>query len=656
MTRRGGSHGESRRPEKGDGMSVSTGTSPAAATAPAPAPRSRTVLADLIFRGVSFVSALVVPTVIVAMVLFLALRSVPVLSQHGSEFFFSADWNSGSQKFGALALVYGTLVTSILAMLLAVPLGVGAAAFLSEIASGPIRRVASFLIELLAAIPSVVYGFWGLFFVVPLLEHLFNAVGLQGQDITGKGLFTCGVLLAIMIVPYITAITYDVCQAVPTAQRQGALALGATRWQTISRVVLPYARPGIIGGCFLALGRALGETMAVAMVIGNNAQIVASLRGLLGHGYSIPSVMANEWDSANTEMQKSALVALGLVLFLVTVAVNALARAMIWNLTRKASAAPLAVAEPAPGSPGGASPFTTSTPLDGKAPVDTPRVSQLTNPTAKPINLLMTWLLFTCVAVIVVPLFHILWYITYLGVSHISWSFFTHQYALDEPKGLGHALLGTLYIVAMATAAAVPIGILAALYLTEYPRSRINPTVRFFGELLSGVPSIVLGIFSYAVLVIPFKESAYAAAFALAVMMLPIVMRASEEALKLVPISLRNASYALGATRWQTVSRVLLPAALPAVITGVFLAVARIAGETAPLLFTAGASGYWPTGLNHKTPFLTYYIYNGAIGNDPEMRDLAWGGAFVLLAFVMMLNIGIRLIAGRRAVSAARAE
>jgi phosphate transport system permease protein len=271
-------------------------------------------------------------------------------------------------------------------------------------------------------------------------------------------------------------------------------------------------------------------------------------------------------------------------------------------------------------------------------------------------NVLMTWIMFACIALIVIPLFHILSYITFEGIRNVNWAFFTHQYALDEPPGLGHALKGTLYMVGLATLVAVPVGILAALYLTEFPKSRINPSVRFLGELLGGVPSIVLGIFSYALIVIYFRPSAYAGAFALSVMMVPIVMRASEEALRLVPSTLRNASYALGATHWQTVYKVILPAATPAIITGVFLGIARIAGETAPLLFTAGGGSYWPKGLDKPTPFLTYYIYEGAIGSNEEMRELAWGGAFVLLAFVMLLNISIRLLAGARVVSASRAD
>ena len=175
--------------------------------------------------------------------------------------------------------------------------------------------------------------------------------------------------------------------------------------------------------------------------------------------------------------------------------------------------------------------------------------------------------------------------------------------------------------------------------------------------MLGGVPSIVIGLFVYAVLVVPFQEySAWAGAFALGVMMVPIVLRTSEESLKLVPAALRNASYALGASRWQTVVRVILPSALPAIVTGVFLSIARIAGETAPLLFTAGNSKFWMRGLNQDTPFLTYYIYTYSLDPDPSRQQLAWSAALVLLAFVMALNIGIRLLSGARVVSASRAE
>jgi phosphate transport system permease protein len=484
---------------------------------------------------------------------------------------------------------------------------------------------------------------------VPLFQKLYPLMGLANTS--GRGIFTCGILLAVMIVPYLTAITYDVCRAVPTAQRQGALALGTTRWQMIWTVILPYARPGIIGGCFLALGRALGETMAVAMLIGNREKLTFNVFDL---GYSIPSVIANQLPGTGDDLHKSALVELGLVLFLLTVVVNSLARLMIWSMGRAKPPLRLGKRNPAPSLNGVGN---VSAVAPAEAPPRTgPLVSQLHNRLAQPVNALMTGVLVGCLLLILLPLFHILGYILIAGAGRLNLAFFTNL-PFEHPPGLGHSLIGTAVMVGIATAGAVPIGILAALYLTEFPRSRINPSVRFVGELLGGVPSIVIGVFAYALLVAPFHQpSAWSGAFALGVMMVPIVMRASEESLKLVPPALRNGSYALGASRYQTVARVILPAALPAIVTAIFLAVARIAGETAPLLFTAYSSKFWMNGLDKPTPFLTYYIYTYSLDSDPARQQLAWSGALVLLAFVMVLNIGIRLAAGARVVSASRAD
>jgi phosphate transport system permease protein len=219
----------------------------------------------------------------------------------------------------------------------------------------------------------------------------------------------------------------------------------------------------------------------------------------------------------------------------------------------------------------------------------------------------------------------------------------------------------------------VPFGLLAAVYLAEARRSKVANAVRFVTELLGGVPSIVIGIFAYSVLVYPFWYhenfgfNGWAGAFALAVMMIPIIVRSAEESMKLVPDTIRQASYALGASRMQTTLRVILPASLPAIVTGIFLAVGRIAGETAPLLLTAGQNDFWPVTLDGtfpfvhprpaaQTPFLPGYIYNYSRSPYADWRDQAWGGAVVLLAVVMLLNVGIRLVAGKRVVAAARAD
>jgi phosphate transport system permease protein len=275
-------------------------------------------------------------------------------------------------------------------------------------------------------------------------------------------------------------------------------------------------------------------------------------------------------------------------------------------------------------------------------------------------NTMMTGVLACCTVLILIPLFHILYYVIWTGIGHLRWSFFVNG-PLDDTPGLGNALVGSLIIVGLATVAAVPIGILTALFLSEYRRNHLAPVVRFIGEVLVGVPSIVLGLFAYALFVAGGGHySGWAGAFALGVMMIPIVMRSSEEAFKLVPESLRNASYALGASHWQTVLRVIVPSALPTVITGVCLGIARIIGETAPLLLTTSTSLRWDINPNDKMPFLTYYIYNGATGTFlPDSRlskQLAWEGAVVLLSFVMLLNIGIRMLTGRRVMAASRAD
>ncbi|HVK07174.1 MAG TPA: phosphate ABC transporter permease subunit PstC [Gemmataceae bacterium] len=555
-------------------------------------------------------------------------------------------------RFGIWVFVYGTLATSAIAMVVAVPLGVGTAAFLSEIAPGWLRRACSFLSELLAAIPSVVFGFWGLFFIAPVLDSIFKAVGITSAA-SGQGILSAGLILAIMILPYITAISFDVCRAVPTAQRQGALALGATRWQMIRTVVLPYARPGILAACFLALGRALGETMAVTMLIGNVRYLPKWPTGLgefgdeilAGRGDSIASVIAGQLHEAEGPT-RSALIALGLILFVITALTNIAGRSLIGLAGRSGGRARLlkTQAEEPPPPP--------------------PEALDRTRRAAERRNNVMTWVLAGCQLLTIVPLFLIIGYIVYRGAPEVSRNLFLERPAPmgETGGGLGHAMLGSLYMVSIASLIAIPVGILAAVFLSEYKTSPLAHPVRFVTELLGGVPSIVIGIFAYSVVINPpwasrsGTFSAWAGIFALGVMMLPVVVRATEEALKLVPGSLRQASYALGASQAQTVLRVLIPAALPAIITGVLLAMGRIAGETAPLLLTARDSRYWPGSLGEKMASLPYYIYDYSRYPPGEEQRLAWGGAMVLLSFVVVLNVGIRLLAGKRLVSASRAD
>jgi phosphate transport system permease protein len=263
----------------------------------------------------------------------------------GWEFFVTRTWDPVAGQFGALPFIYGTLVTSAVALLISVPLGVGAAIFLSDLAPPRVSDALTFVIELLAAVPSVIYGLLAVFALVPLLRNpiqpfLKRTLGFlpffQGPSY-GVGFLAAGVILSIMVVPFIISISRESLLAVPVEQREAALALGATRWESTWHVVVPYARLGIIGSIFLALARALGETMAVTMVIGNAPQITASLFAL---GYTIPAVIANEFTEATGDLHLSALIELGLVLFLLTIAINAVARLMVLATTRRGTSHP----------------------------------------------------------------------------------------------------------------------------------------------------------------------------------------------------------------------------------------------------------------------------------------------------------------------------
>jgi phosphate transport system permease protein len=271
---------------------------------------------------------------------------------------------------------------------------------------------------------------------------------------------------------------------------------------------------------------------------------------------------------------------------------------------------------------------------------------------------MMTGILGSCLVITVGALFLILGHLVYQGVGALNWNFFTKLPAPvgQEGGGMANAIYGSFLLVGLASLFAIPVGVLAAVYLAEY-RGYLASSVRFIGELLTGVPSIVIGIFVYNLVVRPMGDfSGWAGAFALGIMMIPIVMRASEEALKLVPQSIRNASYALGASPYQTVLRVIVPAAMPAIITAVFLAIARIAGETAPLLLTASSNQYWPVSPNDFTPSLPVYIFNYAISPYDDWHRQAWAAALVLLAVVMLLNFGVRFLAGKRVVQASHAD
>ena len=301
---------------------------------------SRLIEGDEIARLITFLFAASV--VLITLLLVFELWQGSVLARHkfGLKFFFTRVWDPIFDQFGALPFIYGTLVTSVVALVIAVPLGIGAAIFLAELAPQKISDTLQFFIDLLAAVPSVIYGLLGVFVVIPLMRQylqpaLKGTLGFlplfQGPAY-GVGFLTAGIVLAIMVIPYIISVSREILLAVPRDQREAALALGATRWESTWKVVVPFARGGIMGSIFLALARALGETMAVTMVIGNTPTISASL---FSPGYSIAAVIANEFTEATGDLYLQSLIELGLVLFLLTFILNGVARLLIVATSQK---------------------------------------------------------------------------------------------------------------------------------------------------------------------------------------------------------------------------------------------------------------------------------------------------------------------------------
>lgn len=297
---------------------------------------------DRIYRTLTTGFAVAIPVLLAFIAFEVIAAAWPALRTFGVGFLVSSEWDPVRERFGAAPMIYGTVVSSILALCLSAPLALGVAIWLSEYAPRWLRQPVAFLVDLLAAIPSVVYGLWGIFVLLPVLRSsvmpfLADTLGLGRTPFFsgpayGNSMLGAAVILAIMILPYISAVSREVLMAVPRSQREAALAMGATKWEMIRDAVIPYARSGILGGVILGLGRALGETMAVTMLIGNRHEISASL---FAPGYTLASVIANEFAEATNELHTSALMACGAVLLVVTLVVNGIARWLVWSVARE---------------------------------------------------------------------------------------------------------------------------------------------------------------------------------------------------------------------------------------------------------------------------------------------------------------------------------
>ncbi len=595
---------------------------------------------------------------------YLFLEASPIFPLAGIwNFITGGTWNpTGTPpEYGTLPLIVGTILVTLGAMVIAIPLSLGCAVFTAEIASSRMRSVLKPAIELLAGIPSVVYGFFGLVILTEVLRVTFSLE-------SGLTWLAGSILLAIMALPTITSVSEDAIRAVPHEFREGSLAVGATRWQTMSRVVIPSAFSGITAAVILGTGRALGETMAVLMVTGNAAIIPRPITNVFSPIRTLTGTLGIEMGEVSSgSAHYHALFGVALLLLAITLLVNMVATVVIGRI--RSGPVPVARCETGRSVPfrnritrslrgifswlrlpatvllGGLVLFAIDLSAGhlAAAAILAATVSfiLLRRKVSPRIAEKIAFSLLTCATLLVVLILGvILWNIVANGLPAISWEFLTGvPRDLGRSGGIFPAIVGTVYLVAGAIGMALPVGIGAAIYLVEYTREgRLVRLARTGVDLLNGTPSIVFGLFGFAFLVLYLRlgVSLLAGQVTLGLMVLPTIIRTTEEALKCVPQGLREGSLALGATGWQTVSRVVLPPAMPGVLTGAILAIGRAAGETAPIMFTAVvfSQRFLPASLLDPVMALPYHLFILAT-NVPGAKTNQYGTALVLLALVI---------------------
>ncbi len=598
-------------------------------------------------------------TLAIGFILFFLLREgYPIFTSVGLwGFIFGDSWNPTGEppSYGILPILVGSLLVTMGAMLFAVPLGVGCAVYISQIARPRVKAVVKPAVEILAGIPSIVYGFFGLIVLSDWIRVLFDKP-------TGTTWFAGSVLLGVMALPTIVSVAEDALSSVLKEYREGSLALGATEWQTIRLVVMPSAISGITAAVILGMGRAIGETMAVMMVTGNAAIIPSPITDVFSPVRTITGTLGIEMgEVAVGSMHYHALFGLALVLLLITLIVNSLAILSFGGLKTGGTVAcktrsscnkqanrRLSVVMAF------AAVFLIILLLGVQNTTLLILAAFLSHHVARRMGAItgekVAFSLITASTVVVLAILGvILYYILFNGLGALSWEFLTQPPRnLGRAGGIFPAIVGTMYLVAGALALALPLGVGAAIYLTEYNRENLaTKVIKTGADLLNSTPSIVFGLFGFAFMVIYLRlgVSLIVGQMTLALMILPTIIRTTEEALKSVPYSLREGSLALGATKWQTIRRAVLPPAMPGIITGAILGVGRAAGETAPIMFTAVvfSQRFLPSSIHDPVMALPYHLFilsTNVAGSDQNK----YGTALVLLLLVLSIYMVAILI------------
>lgn len=626
-----------------------------------------TRLKELALKNLFLTCACVAVLAVILIFVFTFWKAIPVITDIGLGEFFGLTWAPTEGRYGILALLAGSGIVTVGSLAIGVPLAVGCAVFLTEIAGKRLAGIVSTAVDLLAGVPSVVYGFFGLVILRPLVAGLTGGLGF--------GALTVWLVLAIMIVPTITTLTMDALRSIPMGIREASFAMGATRWQTIYKVVLPAAKMGIVNAVVLGMGRAIGETMAVLMVVGNAPVIPGGIASPLS---TITSQIALDMGYSSG-LHRSALFGMGVVLFIISASLVGIVRAVSSaresgrgrSRHRRAKAADRAVVAggvnfdhaeaPAEHAPAQTLTADDVTPVTGAVTEaregSRARIKRLLAEGAKGggnknrTNDLMLGVFRAAGIVTAAVLVVIIAFVAVNGLPVMSLDFiFGWPEGVNAEGGIFPTIVSTLYVTALAMLICAPIAVLAAVYLAEYAKQgRLVTFIRYAADTLSSVPSIVMGLFGYAMFVeaMGFGLSMLSAALALALMMMPIVMRTTEEAIRAVPRYIRWGAYGLGATKWQVVSKIVLPSAFPRIATGIVLAIGRAIGETAVVLYTMGQAINLPlTPLDSGRP-MTIHLYQ--LANEGINMQAAYGTALLLMLMILAFNLFARYISRRSA-------
>ncbi len=599
-------------------------------------------------KSVWLATALIAASAVVFILGYLVLTSLPIFFETGiSGFLFNTVWNPTGvvPSYGIAALLIDTLLVTFGAMVFSVPLGIICAVFLAYLAPQKVRDIVKPAIELLAGIPSVVYGFFGMVVLCSLLQSVLDLP-------SGFCWLAASILLGIMALPTIVSVSEDALYVVPKDYKEASLGLGATKWQIISRVLIPAAASGISAAVILGMGRAIGETMAEMMVAGNAAVIPSPIWDVLSPVRTLTATLGIELaEVASGSMHYYALFGVATILLLITLLINLLSS----RITKKIQSGRPVFSVPARikkilGFCGvllvvcilmcaiGILPTLILTAVAGGLFFIRGIMSH------RSIEREEFGIIYAGTFLVIGILVVILANIFINGIPAISWEFLTTALRnMGLEGGILPAIIGTLQLVGGAILLALPIGIGSAIFLHEYSGDNVlTRLLRTGNDLLSGTPSIVFGVFGFAFLVIflGWGVCLLAGMVCLALMILPTIIKTTEEALRSVPNSLREASLGLGATKWQTIRQVVLPSAAPGILTGTILSIGRAAGETAPIMFTAVVFSKRFISMDLFDPVMALPFHLYVLSTSvPGSQTQQYGTAVVMISLVMAIYL-----------------